>query len=61
MKIQPVEGCKLPLLKNPKRYVDAEMDVPDHPYYRRAIARGDIALAAPKAAPKKASNKETDQ
>lgn len=62
MKVQPVEGRMLPLLKDPKRYVDREMDVPDHPYYRRALKRGDIAEAsAPRAAKTKTSSKELDQ
>lgn len=42
--ICPVEGRSLPLETAPRRRVDKPMRVPNTDYYRRAIAKGDIAL-----------------
>lgn len=45
LKVKSVEGRTLPLAHDPKRHVAGTMEVPDAVYYRRALARGDIALA----------------
>lgn len=42
--IRPVEGRTLPLESAPRRRVDKPIRVPNTDYYRRAIAKGDIAL-----------------
>lgn len=50
IRIVPVEGRTLPIEGAPTRDVVGEMDVPNTAYYRRAIARGDIAIASEKSA-----------
>lgn len=45
IQIKPVDGRSLPLEHHPRRRVEREMRVPNTAYYRRAIAKGDIALA----------------
>jgi hypothetical protein len=46
--IRAVPGRALPLMHDPKRHLEGEMQVVNHVYYRRAIARGDAELVAPK-------------
>lgn len=45
LKVRPVEGRSLPRENAPKTRITEECPVPNSPYYRRAIARGDIELA----------------
>ncbi len=45
IKVEPVPGRSLPLEATPQRRVDRKMAVPNRAYYRRALRRGDIALA----------------
>lgn len=52
MKVEPVEGSRLPLEGQPRRYVDKKMNVPNSAYYRRALRRGDIKLAGDSSAKK---------
>ena len=47
IRIKPVEGKSLPLEAQPRRRVMQTTTVPNTAYYRRAIARGDVALAEP--------------
>lgn len=47
IRIKPVEGKSLPLEAQPRRRVTQVTTVPNTAYYRRAIARGDVALAEP--------------
>ena len=44
LKVEAVEGRKLPLKGAPRRYVVGKMTVPNVRYYRRALRRGDIVL-----------------
>lgn len=60
LKVEPVEGVKLPLADNPAHTINGTTVVPDTAYYRRALARGAIKLAttptkkkSTKSAPKK--------
>ena len=49
--VRPVEGRSLPLENAPRRRITEAMRVPNTAYYRRAIAKGDIALDDASAAP----------
>lgn len=48
--VKPVENRSLPLEAHPRRRVTAPTRVPNTDYYRRAIAKGDIALVTETAA-----------
>ena len=59
IRVRPVPGQRVMFHDRP-RVLDTERDVPAHPHYTRAIARGELELvteAAPKPAPK-AKSKE---
>ncbi len=42
IRVAPVEGRTMVLESNPRVRIDAERDVPNTAYYRRAIERGDL-------------------
>lgn len=58
--VVPVEGRKLPLEENPRRYVTKRQNVPNRSYYRRAIRRGDLKLYKPKAQQKMRKKTSTE-
>lgn len=52
IKVKPVEGRRITLHDAPDRVISGERTVPEHPHYRRAIARGDLELVTAKASTK---------
>lgn len=59
--VRPVDGRLMPLRQYPQRFITEEREVEDHPYYRRAILRGDLEIATKKKAAVKVAKKESDR
>lgn len=60
LRIKPVEGRRIMFHDNPGRVIDSEREVPWHPHYTRAIARGDLAEVKASKKPSKRSGSKED-
>lgn len=49
IRVLPVEGRTMVRESDPRQRITTECEVPDTAYYRRALARGDLATAGTKA------------